>query len=168
MKEYKLQQYKTYYEAFYTQVLEAFEYYDKEHKFPPSEHYRTVDEYANTTVGITYALTNRLFAKKGKYKYFITFTLKSKDLYEKAKELVYAIGQRKEALTITKFEIVEETTKQGMPHWHVLVHSEKCIKKNRFNTYTQKYGFIQIKPITTANDDEIINYINKENVSQEL
>ncbi len=97
------------------------------------------------------------------YCYLITFTLTkmySPDALETIKK--YVISQMKRpALRIKEAHYVQELTKNGIPHWHFSVKSEKYIAKNRFNYYEKKYGFVDISKSVSNSLDESLNYINK-------
>ncbi len=100
------------------------------------------------------------------YFYLITFTVREEE--KKNIDLIeeYIVSQMKRpALKIVFAEYVKEYTKKGMPHFHFAVKSERFIAKNRFNYYTQKYGFIDISKSTNKSLEESINYINKDTQS---
>lgn len=105
-------------------------------------------------------LINKTIGKK--YLYMITFTLKEDmEDYDEIERYIIKQGSRK-ALKLTQWTVKREYTKQGRAHWHVLAESTKCLKKDRFNYYISKYGFIDISRSKTGESDEILNYITKE------
>lgn len=103
-----------------------------------------------------------------KYIYMLTFTVSetlhkkiSEELADEIEEYLRAIEKRKSVLKIIKFSLVREYHKNGRPHWHALIETLKCLKKDRFNYYIKKYGFIDISRNKAQTDTEIINYLHK-------
>ena len=105
------------------------------------------------------------------YWYLITFTYSTKKHQRTPAHFhrdILDIFKRK--LNITYAELVQETHKDGRPHYHAAVCSSSCIKINRFNTFIKRYGSgaIRIDASNPANPDPLKSlqkYINKENTS---
>lgn len=104
---------------------------------------------------------------KSTYIYMLTFTLKVKDHYDKAKEYIYRQHERTQ-LKVISYHVVEETTKAGMPHWHVAVQTEKPLKKNRFNYYSKLYGFVDLSRTKGQTVDTVLEYMSKSNTPEQL
>jgi len=100
--------------------------------------------------------------KKDKYEYFITFTLKPDASKDDALEYIKNI-KRREALGVVKFEMVDELTKNGGIHWHILLTSIKSVPKNRFDYYSKKFGFLDYRRVKCGDRDEVLNYMSKAN-----
>ncbi len=113
-------------------------------------------------------------ANRQKYCYLITFTLHKKfhDTYDEAfidEVTEYIIKQfQRKPLKIIEAHMVQELTKNNIPHWHVACSAEKFIAKNRFNYYAKKYGFIDISKSKCQTIDESLNYINKSGTSKDI
>lgn len=101
------------------------------------------------------------------YIYMVTFTLRNKKDYPKAKEYIYRQHLRKQ-LGVNSFHVVEELTKSGTPHWHVAIRTEKPLKKNRFNYYTKLYGHVDLSRTKGQTIDSVINYMSKSEVPEQL
>lgn len=101
-----------------------------------------------------------------KYIYMITFTLseENKDKGDEALEYIRNQAQRK-ALRIMHYEYAEELTKKGVRHWHLVIQTERPLKKDRFNYYIAKYGNIDFSSTKAQILDNALNYINKTNIS---
>ncbi len=111
--------------------------------------------------------------KRKNYHYLITFTLKpNTSCDEENIKLIqdYIISQltQRPSLQIKEAHIVKELTKNNMPHWHCAVRTHKCIKKDRFNYYIKKYGFIDICKTHAQTLQESINYMSKSNTPTKL
>ena len=114
------------------------------------------------------AQTEALASKKD-YIYMITFTLKpSYDGPDEEVELFIEAQAERKALNIKKFVYVKEKTKKGVSHWHALVVTDKCLKKDRFNYYIKKYGNIDISRNKAQTDQEILNYLSKSGTPKQL
>lgn len=155
----------------YERIMQCWDYRKQHGHFPEySDFYKDAEEFGDIQAGMAYFINNRLYVVENidKYRYLITFTLKDPALSLQARNLIYGLKERKESLGITKLEITEELTKNNVPHWHVIVYSKKCIKKNRFNHYITHFGNIDIRNITPGTEHEVMNYINKESPSVEI
>lgn len=103
------------------------------------------------------------------YYYLITFTKREDILIEDESIEQYIIKQfQRKPLQITEAHIVKEKTKKGQSHWHVSVSAKKCLKKDRFNYYIKKYGYIDISKSRHNSLEEGINYINKVSQSKQI
>lgn len=113
------------------------------------------------------------FAKKQRrpklfYRYMVTFTLRSLPEDEDVIE-GYIISQFHRApLQVVEAHISKEYTQTGVPHWHVVVTTRKCLKKDRFHYYIKKYGNIDISRTKAQTLDEGLNYINKSSSSKQF
>ncbi len=103
---------------------------------------------------------------KKQYIYLVTFTVDPKkvpDYKTRITEIegfIQAQGLRT-ALHLSKYSFVREYTKKGVPHWHACVVSDKCLKKDRFQYYTKKYGSIDISKNKAQQTSEMLNYMSK-------
>jgi len=126
-------------------------------------------EYEHYVLAETHFVQN--IWNKGKsidlFEYFVTFTLKPEANATEALAYIKGLPKRK-ALRITKFELVGEETKNGVPHWHTLITSVKSIVKNRFDYYAKKYGFVDYKRIKDGDREEVLNYMSKVNEVEEV
>lgn len=98
------------------------------------------------------------------HRYLITFTLKP-DAVNKSKEAEdYVVSQakRQNALGINQMHYVVEKTKQGVPHFHVVLETDTPLKKNRFQYYEKLFGHVDISKTKGTTIDEGLNYISKE------
>lgn len=104
------------------------------------------------------------------YQYIVTFTLKE----DISKDEIFAIEKYikkqflRAPLKIRRADIVQEQTEQGRPHWHVAVHTDKWLKKDRFDYYIKKYGFVDISRSKSTNYNHRLEYINKSNTSEQI
>lgn len=105
--------------------------------------------------------------EKKKYIYMLTFTLRDKEDYAKAREYIYRQHLR-EQLKVMSYYVVEELTKKGMPHFHVAIQTEKPLKKNRFNYYSKLYGNIDLSRTKGQTVDSVLNYMSKCNEPEQL
>lgn len=98
-----------------------------------------------------------------KYIYLITFTLSTDNVAkeELAEEFIREQPKRK-ALSLLTWVMVKEYTKKGVPHWHCVVESYKPIKKNRFEYYAKKFGFVDISRTKGQTRQEALQYISKD------
>lgn len=105
------------------------------------------------------------------YRYMITFTLKEKllplEIY-KAVKFIKAQFQDRPALQIKEAVMVQELTKNGIEHWHVVCSSKKSISKDRFNYFQKIYGNIDIKKNVHNNLWDGLNYISKTSTPETL
>lgn len=104
---------------------------------------------------------------KKKYIYMVTFTLRDKKKYDKARDYIYRQHERIQ-LKVIEYHVVEELTKAGMPHWHVAIETEKPLKKNRFNYYSKLYGNIDLSRTKGQLIDSVLNYMSKSNTPEKL
>lgn len=117
---------------------------------------------------LEYTLCEYSYIKKnqkkiGKYKYFITFTLKDNSKASEAEHFLRdTIVKRKDNLGITGFRYVKEHITTNF-HMHGVLATTIPLRKNRFNLYEKKYGFVQIKTIKNGTELEVDNYLSKEN-----
>lgn len=109
------------------------------------------------------------FKKSKRYIYMITYTIDPKKYPEVSDELIDEIedyikkqGQR-EALKVISYEYVREKHKNGRPHWHAVIETEKFLKKDRFNYY-KKYGNFDLSKTKAQTAQEALNYISKDNL----
>jgi len=101
--------------------------------------------------------------RSGRYKYFITFTLKDNCKSAEAESFLReTIIKRKDNLGITSFKYVKEHVNTNF-HIHAVMATTEPLRKNRFNVYEKRYGFVQIKNIKQGTESEVDNYIAKEN-----
>lgn len=112
-------------------------------------------------------------SQKKLYTYLITFTLdlNKNDLSDKLISDVtkYIKDQAKRAvLKILYYAFNQEVTKAGTAHWHAVVVTEKSLSKNRFQYYTQKYGYIDISRTKVTTHHEALNYISKDSSPEVL
>ncbi len=115
---------------------------------------------------------NRLFTQVckekeiKKYLYMLTFTLRDDiDISDTDTVEAYILKQMSRGpLHIKKSHYVRELTKANRPHWHVAVETTKPLKKDRFNYYEKKYGFVQINKSSHKNYPTIINYLSKDSL----
>lgn len=105
------------------------------------------------------------------YRYMITFTLKEKmstsDI-NKAINFIKSQFNDRPALKIKQAVMVQELTKEGVEHWHVVVSSRKSISKDRFNYFTKIYGFVKIQKNIHNNIWDGLNYIAKTSTPETL
>lgn len=107
-----------------------------------------------------------------KYRYLCTFTLKpslpAKDILDEVES--YIVKQfRRKPLQIVSAHIVKEGDGDKLHHhWHVAVETKVPLKKDRFNYYQQKYGFVDIDKTKAQNLEETLNYISKSNTPTEI
>ncbi len=105
------------------------------------------------------------------YYYLVTFTI-SPDIEDNQIDDIqsYIISQfeNRPALHICEAYICKEYTKELRPHWHVAVSTHKSLKKDRFNWYQKKYGFVDVSKSKIKSLDESINYIAKEGIPMKL
>lgn len=97
----------------------------------------------------------------------VTFTLRNKKDYDKAREYIYRQHERQQ-LHVMSYYVVEELTKAGMPHWHVAIQVEKPLKKNRFNYYTKLYGFVDLSRTKGQTIDTALEYMSKSHTPEQL
>lgn len=100
------------------------------------------------------------------YSYSITFTVADPENIEQSKNYIKNIQTRKEKLQIIHLEYSHEHETTNF-HTHVYIRTKKPLKADRF-AYHKKFGFIKFKRISIGEDLEVLNYINKENVSTRL
>lgn len=98
-----------------------------------------------------------------KYIYLITFTLSKQniDKSDLAEQFIREQPNRT-ALHLLSWVMVKEYTKKGTPHWHCVVESYKPIKKNRFDYYCKKFGFVDISRTKGQTPQEAYQYISKD------
>jgi len=108
--------------------------------------------------------------QKKYYFYLVTFTLRAE--IEENNKLIedYIISQFEDRppLHIEEAYIAQELTKKGKPHWHVAVKTGTCLKKDRFNYYIKKYGFVDISKSNHKSLKESLNYISKDTMPKKL
>lgn len=97
-----------------------------------------------------------------KYVYLCTFTKKNAEDDDDEIEKYIKKQFKRKPLKVVEAYIVKEKTKADVSHWHVAVETEKPLKKDRFNYYIKKYGFIDISKNKEQNIDTTINYISKD------
>lgn len=99
-----------------------------------------------------------------KYRYLITFTLPEDHKHDEDEVEHYIVKQfqQRPVLQIEKAYMVKERTQKDIAHWHVAVCSTRCLKKDRFNYYIKKYGFVDISKSKAQHLEESLNYISKE------
>lgn len=98
-----------------------------------------------------------------KYCYLITFTLRE-DIQDSMIDEVEGYIKKqflRHPLRVLEAHLVRELTKTGRPHWHIACRTSRPLKKDRFNYYIKKYGFIDISNSKTQTIDESLNYISK-------
>lgn len=108
------------------------------------------------------------------YRYLITFTISPKkfetitdSLEEEIEDFIESQSKRK-ALKITHFAYVRELHDNKRPHWHVSIKTSKCLKKDRFNYYIKKYGYIDFSKSKDTNEQESLDYLSKSGTVKEL
>lgn len=110
--------------------------------------------------------------KKVRYIYMLTFTLNPKkqdtNSIAEVREYIENISKRQRALHIEHLEYAEELTKKGVPHWHVVIETLKPLKKDRFNYYTCKWGFLDFSSTKAQHLQNALNYITKDQNSKVL
>jgi len=94
--------------------------------------------------------------------YMLTFTLREMKDADSARAYIYRQHERP-ALEMVEYAVSEELTKKKMPHWHALIVCKKLLKKDRFNYYEKKFGFIDFSRNRHNNSDDVLKYISKEN-----
>lgn len=107
--------------------------------------------------------------KNKKYWYMVTFTISpklSQAGIRRARSIVERLHLRQESLNLVYLAYVEEKCKSGKPHWHVAMCATTCIKKNRFNSYIDKYGFVDVRKQRKKDicETEMLRYMSKENL----
>lgn len=103
------------------------------------------------------------------YVYLLTFTLDPKKqphplssrAIESIESIIAAQGRRA-ALQVLKYSFVREYHKDGRPHWHALMVTKKCLRKDRFTPYLKKFGNIDISKSRSQQDGDVLNYMAKE------
>lgn len=101
------------------------------------------------------------------YYYMVTFTLKAESQYDDAKKYVYRQHKRPK-LPITRYSVVEELTKRGVPHWHCAIKASAPLKKDRFSQYSKVYGYVDFSRNFSTNYDTMIKYMSKTNIPLQL
>lgn len=98
-----------------------------------------------------------------RYMYLVTFTLKTDSIKDalQAEEFVKSQAERT-ALQIKKYAYVKELTKQGTPHFHVVVETLKPLKRNRFQYYEKLFGSVDISRTKGQTTQEALQYISKD------
>lgn len=97
------------------------------------------------------------------YRYLITFTLKPEAVHQAEEAEAFVREQSKRvALKWLSFTYVKELTKQGAPHFHCAVETTQALKKNRFEYYAKKFGFVDISKTRGQTIQEALTYISKE------
>lgn len=113
-------------------------------------------------------LNKHYYGSTASYHYMLTLTLSptlhpNPDLIiEEVEQYIVSIGRRATALHLTNVEYAQELHKDGRPHWHILLSSEKPIKKNRFQYCSQKFGHLDFSRSKGQTNDNILNYISKD------
>lgn len=97
-----------------------------------------------------------------KYLYLVTFTKRNPDDNDDIIENYIKTQFKRPPLQVTEAYIAKEKTKEGISHWHVAVETERILKKDRFNYYVKKYGFVDISKSKGTNIETPLNYISKE------
>lgn len=97
-----------------------------------------------------------------KYYYLVTFTIHP-EYASREREIEEYIRRQflRVPLRIKEAWIVRELTATNVPHWHVAVCTYKALKKDRFNYYVKKYGFVDISKSRLNSLEESLNYISK-------
>lgn len=97
-----------------------------------------------------------------KYVYLVTFTKRNPEDNDDVIEQYIVKQFKRKPLKVTEAHIAKEQTKQGVSHWHVAVETERALKKDRFNYYLKKYGFVDINKNKEQNIETTLNYISKD------
>lgn len=121
--------------------------------------------YSNKEINQT---LNQLQGKIKTFLYMITFTLKHENIDPDEVENYIKAQAKRKALKIIQFQLVKELCKSGRAHFHALVQTTKCLKKDRFNYYIQQYGNIDISTSKTNDPQEIINYLSKQGTIEKI
>lgn len=100
--------------------------------------------------------------KEKSYLYLCTFTKKEpSDDDDTIEEYIKKQFTRK-PLKVKQAYIAKEKTANNVSHWHVAVETLKALKKDRFNYYIKKYGFVDISKSKGTNIETPLNYISKD------
>jgi len=109
-----------------------------------------------------------------KYIYMVTFTISPKlhsviteDLKHEVEQFIEKTPDRK-PLKVLNMQYVCELHKDGRPHYHSLIVTERPLAKDRFNYYIGKYGNIDVAKNKQGSTEEILNYISKSGVPKIL
>lgn len=115
-------------------------------------------------------LNARLKANDKKdYYYLVTFTLDPKKnskgkTTKEIEQYIHIQARRKQALHIEKASISQESHKDGRPHWHLAIITNKALRSDAFAYYSKLYGKVKIDPSKTYKSwDDLYGYISKEN-----
>jgi len=106
--------------------------------------------------------------QKKKYYYLVTFTLRPDIGEEGIEDYIISQFENRIPMQVEKAYIVKEYTKKQKTHWHVSVCTNKFLKKNMFNYYVRKYGFVDIRKSRLNSIEESLNYISKVDTPKEL
>lgn len=101
-----------------------------------------------------------------KYYYMITLTLRPEHHdnppIDGVEKYIQRLSRRR-PLKFTKFAYSMEYTTKGVPHWHLIVICEKYLSLDRFTTYAEKYGFVDISKNHSQKWETMVTYITKTN-----
>lgn len=107
---------------------------------------------------------------KKEYHYLITFTLDpSKGPFETdlVEKYICKLLTSK-SLKLIVADVVYEIGASDNSHWHAYARSLTPLKKNRFSTYINRYGNVDISKSKSQDSSHILTYLNKENTSKSL
>lgn len=153
-------------EKFYDQMYEHYVHtYDKDNKTSFSTKKQYCTEKALDILDFLLAQHRAIQAEMrevGKYEYMVTFTLKDPSkLGDAIKFVTDTIEKRRQALGIVSFKYVVEHPDSNA-HLHAYLKTKIPLRKNRFNVYEKRYGFIKIDPVKKGQSLEVENYMAKE------
>lgn len=106
--------------------------------------------------------------KPNHYLYMMTFTYDKKKYpsppVDQIENYLKNISKRQEALGIIYYGYTKEHHKDGTPHWHAIICTNKYLKTNRFAQYTKSYGIMRVEKNQKSGTSPqgIYDYITKE------
>ena len=103
------------------------------------------------------------------YEYLTTFTLKNPQDKERLYLLLSGLHKRK-ALQIVEYHLTKEhwdPTQHNNPHCHTYIKATKPLPKSAIKYY-ERFGLIDHKPMTPDTEQQIHEYLNKENTASIL
>ena len=94
------------------------------------------------------------------YKYFVTFTTKSKDVESQAEEYVKS---RASLPWVEHLDFCSEYSDAGMYHFHCLFETNIPIQAaKQFGYYKKLYGFVKMDRVKPQTEQSILSYMSKD------